>query len=119
MTRAGLQTEDELLAVDVPAVIATAMSTAEPARQLLIGAAVPAALQAARSGARARSMSFLAEIVRRGGITFAANLAEPLPGPEQTKLIRTWLVAARGNDQVFADWLDAVATVLEARIIRP
>ncbi|AGZ45958.1 hypothetical protein [Actinoplanes friuliensis] len=118
MSRAGLRTDEELLTVDVPEVIATAMSTADPARQLLIGAAVPAALQAALIGTQPRSMTYLAEIVRRGGLRFAAQLAEPLPTTEQTELVRSWL-AVDGDAHVFAGWLDAVAAILEARLSRP
>jgi len=118
MSRPGTQTDEELLAVDVAEVIATSMRTADPARHLLIGAAVPAALQAARVGAQSRSVAFLAEVVRRGGIGYAARLSAPLPTPEQSALVRTWLVAAQADDAV-AGWLDAVASIIEARAGRP
>ncbi|MEV4280414.1 hypothetical protein [Actinoplanes xinjiangensis] len=57
-------------------------------------ALVPAALQAGRLGVRPRSLTFLAEVVRRGGAAWAAALAEPLPDQDQTRLVRPWLLAA-------------------------
>jgi hypothetical protein len=57
-------------------------------------ALVPAALQAGRLGVRPRSLTFLAEVVRRGGAAWAAALAEPLPDQDQTHLVRPWLLAA-------------------------
>ena len=116
MTRAGLRTDDDLLGLDVAEVIATALRTADPARQLLIGAAVPAAVQVARAGGRPASLRFLAEIVRRGGIEVAAGLAEPMPVPAQTEVVRPWLLVAHGDDATFAGWLDAVAAIMEARL---
>jgi len=119
MTRAGLRTDDDLLTVDVAEVVAAALRTADPARQLLIGAAVPAAVQAARAGGQPASVRFLAEVVRRGGIAFAAGLPEPMPTPEQSEVVRPWLAVAHGDDQLFAGWLDAVAAIIEARLSRP
>jgi hypothetical protein len=119
MSRPGLRTDDDLLAVDVAEAIAAALRTADPARQLLISAAAPAAARAARAGVRPRSLRFLAEIVRRGGIEYAAGLSEPMPVPEQSVVVRSWLLVAHGDDQVFAGWLDAVAAIIEARLSRP
>ena len=114
MSRAGLRTDAELLAVDVAELVAAALRSADPARQLLIGAAAPAAVQAARAGVRPRSLRFLAEVVRRGGIDFAAGLREPTPAPEQTELVRSWLVVAHGDEAVFAGWLEAVAAIMDS-----
>ncbi|GAA3904069.1 hypothetical protein [Actinoplanes auranticolor] len=119
MSRGGLRTDDELLTVDVAEVVADALRTADPARQLLISAATPAAVQAVRAGVQPASLRFLAEVVRRGGIAFAAGLPEPMPTPEQTGVVGPWLVVAHGDDQVFARWLDAVAAIIEARLSRP
>jgi hypothetical protein len=114
MSRAGLRTDDELLSVDVPELVTAALRTADPARHLLIGAATPAALQVARAGGRPRSLGFLAQIVRRGGIEVAAALPEPMPTPAQTAVVRPWLLAAHGGDgDIFAGWLEAVAAILE------
>jgi hypothetical protein len=113
MSRAGLRTEDELLNADVPDLVTTALQTADPARHLLVGAATPAALQVARAGARPRSLRFLAEIVRRGGIEVAAALPEPMPTPAQSAVVRPWLRAGHGDEHIFAGWLDAVAAIIE------
>ena len=77
-------------------------------------ALVPAALQAGRLGVLPRSVTFLAEIIRRGGAGYAAQLPEPLPAPDQAALVRTWLLAEAGDEQL-ARWLDGVAMILEAR----
>ncbi|GIE75494.1 hypothetical protein Aph02nite_14440 [Actinoplanes philippinensis] len=95
-------------------------------------ALVPAALQADRLGTHPRSLTFLAEIVRRGGCATAARLPEPLPGPDQTRLIRPWLLAAgeapppspagpsfAAADARLARWLDGVAALIDARPRRP
>jgi hypothetical protein len=119
MSRASLRTDEELLTVDVAELVAGALRTSDPARQLLREAAMPAALQAARAGCRPRSLRFLAEIVRRGGIEFAAYLPEPMPSPEQTAVVHPWLAVAHGDDRIFAGWLDAVAAIVEARLTRP
>ena len=70
-----------------------------------------------------RSLTFLAEIVRRGGVEYAAKLPEPLPTPESAALAKAWLQAATevqwrdhfegGN--MMARWLDAVALLINAR----
>jgi hypothetical protein len=77
-------------------------------------ALVPAALQADRLGVLPRSITFLAEIVRRGGAAYAAGLPEPLPAPEQAALVRPWLLTS-STDERLARWLDGVAAVLETR----
>lgn len=98
MTRA----DEELPAVDVPG-------------QLDGESMVAAAILAHRLDAQPRSLTFLAEIVRRGGASYAAGLPEPMPTPEQSALVRDWLIAGEGRDQSLARWLDAVALVLDAR----
>jgi hypothetical protein len=62
-----------------------------------------------------RSLTFLAEIIRRGGIAYAAALPQPLPTAEQSALIRPWLDAAVGPEDALARWLDAVAVALDGR----
>jgi hypothetical protein len=78
-------------------------------------ALVPAALQADRLGVDPRSLTFLAEIVRRGGAEYAAQLPEPLPTPAQSDLVRPWLLPPEADDERLARWLDGVATLIEAR----
>jgi hypothetical protein len=101
-------TDDQLLHVDVPAAIAAGRLSGDPL--------VAAAIQADRLDVLPRSLSFLAEVVRRGGLGFAADLPEPMPTPEQSTLAASWLAAGAGGDEIrVARWLDAVAVVLEAR----
>jgi hypothetical protein len=101
-------TDEQLLDVDVPAAVAAGRLSGDPL--------VAAAIQADRLDVLPRSLTFLAEVVRRGGIGFAADLPEPMPTPEQSALASSWLAAAAGNDEIrIARWLDAVAAVLEAR----
>lgn len=73
----------------------------------------PAAVQAGRLGVRPRSLTFLAEIVRRGGAPVAADLPEPLPGREQSALVRPWLLTGVPDGRL-ARWLDGVAVLLDA-----
>ena len=113
MSRPGTQTDERLLAIDLPAVIAAGLVSSG-----VDGAAtVAAAVRADLLGVYPRSLTFLAEIVRRGGISYAAALPLPLPTAEQSALVADWLGAASptGADVTFARWLDAVAAVLGAR----
>jgi hypothetical protein len=119
VSRQGGLSEAELLDLAVADIVAAALRTTDPARQLLITAATPAALQAVRAGVQPRSMRFLAEIVRRGGIEVAAGLTEPMPTPGQTAVVGPWLAVAHGDDEIFAGWLDAVAAIMEAALSRP
>ncbi|MEV6964775.1 hypothetical protein AB0M47_06620 [Hamadaea sp. NPDC051192] len=113
-------TDAELLGLDVPALLRSGLPR-DP--KLYAEGAIAAALAADRLGVLPRSITYLAEIVRRGGIAYALTLAEPLPEPEQAELITSWLTAAaevrwadgfEGGDAM-ARWLDAVAVVLSAR----
>ena len=99
-------TDAQLLDVDVPAAIAAGRLSGDPL--------AAAAIQADRLDVLPRSLTFLAEVVRRGGIGFAANLPEPMPTPEQSALVGSWLAAA-GAEARIARWLEAVAAILEAR----
>ncbi len=117
MSRPDVRTDEQMAAVDVAAAITAALHATDPVRQLVTGCAVPAAIQAGRAGVLPRSLSYLAEIVRRGGAGYAVQLAEPLPTGEQSALIRPWLAraAATDADEAFARWLDAVAAIIDAR----
>jgi|SRR4051812_21390822 hypothetical protein len=98
-------TDEQFLELDVPAAIAAGRLSGETM--------VAAAIRADRLDVLPRSLTFLAEVVRRGGAAYAAGLPEPLPTPEQSELAKTWLESA--DDVGFARWLDGVAAVLEAR----
>jgi hypothetical protein len=114
------KTDAELAALDIVAALRAGL--AGPERTALFGeGAVAAAILLDRAGVQPRSVSFLAEVVRSGGTRYAENLPEPLPTPDQTSVIRPWLVAAAesvsdmdGDEQV-ARWLAAVAAILAMR----
>jgi hypothetical protein len=100
-----IRTDDEAVRDDVGALLAAGRFT---------DALVPAALQADRAGVQPRSLTFLAEIVRRGGVAYAAALPEPLPEPSQTAVVRPWLQPPAGDERL-ARWLDGVAALIETR----
>jgi len=82
--------------------------------------AVSAARKAAQLHVEPASLFFLAEIVRSGGVAYAAALAEPLPGQDRSELARAWLRAAEetastvDDDDDLARWLQAVGTIVAA-----
>jgi hypothetical protein len=117
-------TDGELAAFDIAAMLTAGLPGGnEVARRDLFGiGAVGAAVVLDRAGTIPRSVTYLAEIVRAGGIGVAAELAEPLPSPAQIAAIRPWLAAAAragmsvATDDLMARWLRDVATVLAVRI---
>jgi hypothetical protein len=68
-----------------------------------------------------RSVTYLAEVVRRGGLRYALRLPESLPTPPQAEIARSWLTAAEeasgdiDGDRRMARWWEAVAAVLAIR----
>jgi hypothetical protein len=113
------RSDEELTGLDVPGLIREGLGTLGPGRRELFGdGAVAAAIQADRHRVIPRSITFLAEVVRRGGVRYAAELPEPLPQPAQAELARQWLGAAHDLpevDEELARWLDAVAVILDVR----
>jgi hypothetical protein len=114
------RTDAEQAELDVPALLLSGLPH-DP--RVFSDGVIAAALAADRLDVQPRSITFLAEIVRRGGIDFATTLPEPLPTPQSAELARSWIEAAaqapwadkfEGGDTL-ARWLDAVATVLSAR----
>jgi hypothetical protein len=109
----------------VPALLRAGLGAGGPAHAALFGdGAIAAAIAADRLGAQPGSLTFLAEVVRRGGSAYAAQLPEPLPGAERAALARDWLDAASSAgaaspdpdvDLELARWLDAVAVILGVR----
>ena len=76
-------------------------------------ALAPAARRLHALGVRPRSLTFLAEVVRRGGVPYAAALPEPMPLPAQSEPVSAWLAAATAQDDIrVARWLDGVAVLL-------
>lgn len=118
MSMPGMRTDEQMASIDVAAAITEALRSTDPARCLMTGCAVPAAIKADQAGVLPQSLTYLAEIVRRGGAGHAVQLAEPLPTAEQSALVRPWLAlaAAADADKEFARWLDAVAAIIGARL---
>ncbi|AKN70938.1 hypothetical protein QR97_14945 [Streptomyces sp. PBH53] len=116
------RTDDELLATTDVAVLLRYGLTHDAFRTALFGdGAVAAAVTLDRLGVLPRSLVFVADIVRAGGLAYAAELPEPLPSPEPAALLRDWLRdAARtaGTPEAetrAARWLDAVAEIIALR----
>ncbi|NUQ97074.1 MAG: hypothetical protein HOY79_11085 [Streptomyces sp.] len=116
------RTDDELAQSDIPAMLRYGLSFAGPHRTALFGdGAVGAAVLLDRLGIQPRAVAFLAKVVRSGGIRYAAELQEPVPGEEAVAMVRAWLesaaTAADGidGDEEAARWLEAVAELLSLR----
>ncbi|MFE3191742.1 hypothetical protein ACFXHA_22220 [Nocardia sp. NPDC059240] len=113
-------TDADLAEVDIGALVEAGLADRNSAagRELYGRGAVAAAVRLRRLGVFPRSVAFLADFVRAGGVRSAATLPEPLPQPHQTAAVRPWLEAAGGVsttvdvDDAFAIWLRSVATVL-------
>ncbi|MFJ8821271.1 hypothetical protein ACIREE_05755 [Streptomyces sp. NPDC102467] len=117
------RTDDELARLDITALLRHGLA-AEPGtrRTALFGdGAAAAAVLLDRLGTEPRSVAFLAETVRAGGLARAAELPEPLPRPDAAVLVREWLragselVGGIAVDDTAATWLRAVATIIELK----
>lgn len=115
----------ELATFDVPLLLRFGLANEGPHRAARFGeGAVAAAIQADRLSVLPRSLTYLAEVARAGGIRYAAGLPEPLPGTAATSLAKDWLeaaVASMGSagvdgDALVARWLDAVAQIVGPRL---
>ncbi|MEV7687117.1 hypothetical protein ACFW1F_14870 [Streptomyces bungoensis] len=117
------RTDDELARLDIPTLLRYGLTAPPgPRRTDLFGdGAAGAAVLLDRLGTQPRSVAFLADVVRAGGLAYAAGLAEPLPRPEATAVVRDWLAAGTdlaagvAADDSAARWLRAVATLIEVR----
>jgi hypothetical protein len=106
------RTDAQLAELDVEAMLRTGHTA------LFGDGAVAGAILLDRVETIPRSVSFLAELVRRGGTRHAAELPEPLPTAAQTAVVHPWLAAAAtgpSGDERMARWLEAVAAVLALR----
>jgi hypothetical protein len=118
-----VRSDDEMARIDVAALIRDGLGqrVGDKAVALRGDGAIAAAIAVDRLGGFPRSLTFLAEVVRRGGRAYAAELPEPLPTPELSTLAGGWLAAAAELpdspevDGTFARWLDAVAQLVELR----
>jgi hypothetical protein len=122
MTTPVSKTDADLAQLDVAVLLRFGLAQDGPHRRALFGeGAVAGALLTERHQVLPRSVGYLAEVVRAGGVRYAAALPEPLPGPAAAALVRGWLEAAAAvtadpqGDALAARWLDAVAALLELR----
>ncbi|HEV7628961.1 MAG TPA: hypothetical protein VGO89_20930 [Streptomyces sp.] len=116
------RTDDDLAQADLPAMLRYGLSFAGAHRTALFGdGAVGAAVLLDRLGVLPRSVAFLAKVVRSGGVRYAAELPEPLPGESASAMVRSWLGSAADvasgidGDEDTARWLEAVAELLALR----
>ncbi|WBO65646.1 hypothetical protein [Streptomyces camelliae] len=116
------RSDDEVLAATDVAMLLRYGLTQDALRTALFGdGAVAAAVTLDRLGVLPRSLTFLAEIVRSGGLAYAAGLPEPLPAPEPAERLRDWLTGAAQTATTpeaeirAARWLDAVAEIIALR----
>ncbi|MFI9806416.1 hypothetical protein ACIHEJ_19030 [Streptomyces sp. NPDC052301] len=116
------RTDDEVLADTDVAVLLRYGLTQDAFRTALFGdGAVAAAVTLDRLGVLPRSLVFVAEIVRSGGLAYAAELPEPLPSPEPAAILRDWLTGAAQTTTTpeaetrAARWLAAVAEIIAMR----
>ncbi|MBO1332124.1 hypothetical protein [Streptomyces sp. VRA16 Mangrove soil] len=117
------RTDDELARLDISALLSDGLTAeAGPRRTALFGdGAVAAAVVLDRLGTEPRSVAFLADTVRAGGLAHATQLPEPLPRPEAAGLVREWLRTGSDLDggvpvdDTAATWLRAVATLIELK----
>ncbi|MER6274857.1 MULTISPECIES: hypothetical protein [Streptomyces] len=116
------RSDDEVLAgTDVTLLLRYGL-TEEAFRTALFGdGAIAAAVTLDRLGVLPRSLVFVAEIVRSGGLAYAAGLPEPLPSPEPAAVLRDWLSGAAQTattpeaETRAARWLEAVAEIVALR----
>lgn len=117
------RTDDELARLDITVLLRYGLTAGPgPRRTALTGdGAAAAAVILDRLGTEPRSVAFLADTVRAGGLAHAAELPEPLPGREAAVLVREWLragaelVGGVAADDTAATWLRAVATIVELK----
>ncbi|WP_256257071.1 hypothetical protein [Streptomyces sp. MUSC 14] len=78
------RTDDELARLDMGVLLRYGLTAPPgPRRTALFGdGAAGAAVLLDRLGTQPRSVAFLADTVRAGGLAYAAGLPEPLPHPE-------------------------------------
>ena len=114
--------DSELAGLDVADAIRSGLGTdAEARHALFTEAAIAAAIDAETLGVGPHPVGFLASLVRAGGVAATLQLPDPLIGAEPAALAHGWLEAALAagtgiaQDQMFARWLQMVATLLAAR----
>jgi hypothetical protein len=117
------RTDDELARLDITVLLRYGLTAEAGARRTALfgDGAAAAAVVLDRLGTEPRSVAFLADTVRAGGLARAVELPEPLPRRAAADLVREWLRAGAelmggiAADDTAATWLRAVATVIELR----
>ncbi|MGW2444575.1 hypothetical protein [Streptomyces sp. NPDC001675] len=117
------RTDDELARLDITVLLRYGLTAGAGARRTALfgDGAAAAAVVLDRLGTEPRSVAFLADTVRAGGLARAVELPEPLPRRAAADLVREWLRAGAelmgglAADDTAATWLRAVATVIELR----
>ncbi|MFJ4124441.1 hypothetical protein ACIP3U_24365 [[Kitasatospora] papulosa] len=117
------RTDDELARLDITVLLRYGLTAGPGARRTALfgDGAAAAAVVLDRLGTEPRSVAFLADTVRAGGLARAAELPEPLPDRDAAVLVREWLLAGTelaggiAADDTAATWLRAVATVIELK----
>ncbi|MEU6104936.1 hypothetical protein [Streptomyces flaveolus] len=117
------RTDDELARLDITVLLRYGLAAECGVRRTALfgDGAAAAAVVLDRLGTEPRSVAFLADTVRAGGLARAAELPEPLPRREAAALVHAWLVAGTeiaggiAADDTAATWLHAVATLLERK----
>ncbi|MFH8736930.1 hypothetical protein [Streptomyces sp. NPDC017964] len=116
------RTDDEVLAAtDVPTLLRHGLAR-DTFRTALFGdGAIAASVTLDRLGVLPRSVTYVAQIVRAGGLAYAAALPEPLPSREASACLRNWLETAAqaaeapDDETRAARWLETVAEIVAMR----
>ncbi|MBT2400526.1 hypothetical protein J7E89_32365 [Streptomyces sp. ISL-100] len=120
--RRPTKTDDDCARLDTTRMLRYGIPAEGPHRTALFGdGAIGAAVTLDRLGVLPRSVSFLAKVVRSGGVRYAAQLPELLPSQDATDTVRGWLEAAGTvarpvqGDETTARWLESVAELIGLR----
>ncbi|MET9512449.1 hypothetical protein ABZX62_29085 [Streptomyces flavidovirens] len=116
------RTDDDCARLDTTMMLRYGIPSEGPHRTALFGdGAIGAAVVLDRLGVLPRSVAFLAEVVRSGGVRYASQLPELLPDQAATDTVRLWLEAAGTvarpvvGDETTARWLESVAELIGLR----
>ncbi|MFF2504881.1 hypothetical protein ACFVTY_16105 [Streptomyces sp. NPDC058067] len=116
------RTDDEVLAAtDVGTLLRHGLARDIFRTALFDDGAIAAAVTLDRLGVLPRSVTYVAKIVRAGGLAYAAALPEPLPSGEASACLRDWLETAAqaaqapDGEALAARWLGTVAEIVGMR----
>ncbi|MBN0044951.1 hypothetical protein JS756_12695 [Streptomyces actuosus] len=113
--------DDVVAATDVTELLRHGLGRKAFRTALFGDGAVAAAVTLDRMGVVPRSVAYVAEVAKAGGLAYAAGLPEPLPSPDAAAVLRDWLeTAARAagtpqDEEHAVRWLDAVAELMGLR----